>query len=337
MDEIIVNGYAYPSIDNQVLKNWLAGMTLISNFSYGMTAEGRLIPLADENLISAADNAEVGSLMVLTPMDERGQFSDQLVSQVLESPEAQERLLNEVLAELKSKNLFGVDFDFEYVPAKNRDQYSTLVENAVALLNPEGYLVTVALAPKTSDDQQGLLYQGHDYQRMGESANFTLLMSYEWGYLYSEPMAVAPINKVREVIEYGVSRIPADKILMGIPNYGYDWKLPYVKGETKAEKITNEEAVRRAAEYNATIEFDEVAQTPHFTYWKTVTTPKGDGTEEITYEQHEVWFEDERSYNAKMQVVKDFELAGISIWNLMSYTPVLLEAITENFVIAKVF
>ena len=147
--------------------------------------------------------------------------------------------------------------------------------------------------------------------------------------------------------------------------------------------------MRRAAEYNATIEFDEVAQTPHFTYYKTVTVPRSEGsegdtdsnnngigngvgnsnininsnsdidrddvgvvngvsdanansnanvnTEEITYEQHEVWFEDERSYNAKMQVVKEFGLAGISIWNLMSYTPVLLESVAENFVIAKVF
>ena len=337
MDEIIVNGYAYPSIDSQTLDNWLNGMTLISNFSYGMTSEGHLIPLDDANLISAADDKEVGALMVLTPMDERGQFSDYLVSQVLEKPMARQTLLDEILKELNSKNLFGVDFDFEFVPKQNREQYSELIEEAAELLNPAGYLVTVALAPKSSDDQAGLLYQGHDYEEMGENANFVLLMTYEWGYTYSEPMAVAPINKVRQVIEYGVSEIPPEKILMGIPNYGYDWKLPYVKGETKAEKISNEEAIRRAAEYNATIEFDEVAQTPHFTYFKTVKNLREDGTEEITYEQHEVWFEDERSYNAKMELVKEFGLAGISIWNLMSYTPVLLESITENFVIAKVF
>lgn len=337
METIIVNGYAYPSINPEVLNAWLASMSLISNFSYGMTPQGNLIPLDDENLTSAASKAEVGALMVVTPMDEMGRFSDRLVSEVLENPAAVDNLINSILATLKAKNLFGVDFDFEYVPVQNRDQYTRLVAMATERLNQQGYLVTVALAPKTSANQPGLLYQGHDYFGMGQSANFVLLMTYEWGYTYSEPMAVAPINKVREVIEYGVSEIPPDKILMGIPNYGYDWTLPHIKGVSRAEKISNAEAVRRAAEYNATIEFDEVAQTPHFTYWKTVITPEGGENEEVAYEKHEVWFEDERSYRAKMDVVEEFGLAGISIWELMSYSPVLAEAISEKFIVAKVF
>lgn len=337
METILVNGYAYPSINPETLNAWLAGMSMISNFSYGMTPQGNLIPLDDENLISAAYNAEVGALMVVTPMNEKGQFSDLLVSQVLENPAAMDNLIDSILETLKSKNLFGVDFDFEYVPAQNRDQYTRLVAMAAERLNPQGYLVTVALAPKTSADQPGLLYQGHDYYGMGMATNFVLLMTYEWGYTYSEPMAVAPVDKVRQVIEYGVSEIPPDKILMGIPNYGYDWTLPYVKGVTKAEKISNEEAVRRAAEYNAEIEFDETAQSPHFTYWKTVVTPEGGENEEVTYEQHEVWFEDERSYRAKLEVVEEFGLAGISIWELMSYNLVLAEAIVEKFIVAKVF
>ena len=46
---------------------------------------------------------------------------------------------------------------------------------------------------------------------------------YEWGYALSEPMAVAPINKVEQVVRFAVSQIPPEKIFMGIPNYGYDW------------------------------------------------------------------------------------------------------------------
>ena len=78
--------------------------------------------------------------------------------------------------------MFGVDFDFEYVLAENRDQYTELVRKARQRLNAAGYLVTVALAPKTSADQPGLLYQGHDYRGMGQAANFILTMTYEWGY-----------------------------------------------------------------------------------------------------------------------------------------------------------
>ena len=69
---------------------------------------------------------------------------------------------------------------------------------------------------------------------IGGIADSVLLMTYEWGYTYGPPMAVAPINHVRRVAEYGASVIDPEKIQMGIPNYGYDWPLPFVQGQTRA-------------------------------------------------------------------------------------------------------
>lgn len=117
--------------------------------------------------------------MVLTPLDSQGVFSNELVKALLENIEAQEQLIENILSTVKRKGLFGVDFDFEYVFPENRDSYTDLVRRARERLNTEGYLVTVALAPKTSADQEGLLYQGHDYGGMGQAANLALLMTYE--------------------------------------------------------------------------------------------------------------------------------------------------------------
>ena len=117
-------------------------------------------------------------------------------------------------------------------------------------------------------------------------------------------MAVAPLNMVRRVVEYALTEIPAEKILMGIPNYGYDWPLPYVRGTTAATVIGNVEAVRIAAENGAVIQFDEIAQSPFFTYRK-------DGI------LHEVWFEDVRSIEAKLQLAQEKGLMGVGYWNLM--------------------
>lgn len=88
----------------------------------------------------------------------------------------------------------------------------------------------MALAPKTSSEQKGLLYEGKDYSGLGQAANGVLLMTYEWGYTYGPPMAVAPINKVKEVLDYAITQIDTNKISLGIPNYGYDWPLPYERG-----------------------------------------------------------------------------------------------------------
>ena len=75
-----------------------------------------------------------------------------------------------------------------------------------------------------------------------------------WGYTYGPPMAVAPINQVRRVVEYAVTEIPSGKIDLGIPNYGYDWPLPFVQGQSKAQSISNQYAVELARRYGVSPE-----------------------------------------------------------------------------------
>ena len=89
-------------------------------------------------------------------------------------------------------------------------------------LHQVGLSLHVDLAPKTHPDQEGLLYEGHDYGAVGTIADSVLLMTYEWGYAYGLPMAVAPLPQVAQVVRYAVTEIPPGKIQLGIPNYGYD-------------------------------------------------------------------------------------------------------------------
>ena len=134
-------------------------------------------------------------------------------------------------------------------------------------------------------------------------------MTYEWGYTYGPPLAVAPINKVREVLDYAVTRIEPSKIFLGIPTYGYDWTLPYVKGESRAPSISSVTAVELASKYNAVINYDETAQSPWFNY----TDTQG--------RIHEVWFEDARSIKAKLELVEEYGFAGVGYWDLMRPFP----------------
>ena len=135
------------------------------------------------------------------------------------------------------KQFAGVDVDFEYIIASDRDLFTAFVAELRGRMNESGRTVSVALAPKTSDDQPGLLYEGKDYAGLGAAADSVLLMTYEWGHAYSPPMAVAPVDQVRRVVEYAVSRIDPAKINLGIPNYGYDWTLPFSEGAPRARTI----------------------------------------------------------------------------------------------------
>ncbi len=303
--DMYVTGYAYPFVEPYILEQAFPAINELLIFSYGFTFEGELVPplLDDTWMIETAYEEGVEPILVLTPFSE-GTFNNELVKVLSENQDVQDRLIMNLLETVEQKGFAGVDVDFEYILPEDRVGYAEFVGRLRRRMNAQGYQVSVALAPKTSADQPGLLYEGMDYALLGENADHVFLMTYEWGYTYGPPMAVAPLNKVREVVEYALTEIPREKILMGIPNYGYDWTLPYERGITKARLIGNVEAVRIAVENGAAIQFDEISMSPHFTYVR-------DGI------FHEVWFEDVRSIEAKLNMAKEFELMGVGYWNLM--------------------
>lgn len=300
-------GYAYPFIREEVLDETLPYLTSINVFSYGFTAQGNLIPpmADDQRMIERAWEEGVRPILTLTPLGKDGRFNNTLVSTLVKNPEVQQRLIWELGRTMQEKGFAGVDIDFEYVLAEDRVGMAAFVEKVTKIMNVFGYPVSVALAPKTSAQQRGLLYEGIDYRLLGEAANRVLLMTYEWGYTYGPPMAVAPINMVKRVVDYAVSVIPKDKISLGIPNYGYDWPLPYERGVTKAQTLNHLGAIALAVDHGVEIQFDETAMSPYFRYWQYGI-------------QHEVWFEDVRSMKAKFELVKEYGLSGTGFWQLMN-------------------
>ena len=306
---ITVSGYAYPFIDREVLVQTLPYLSELRVFSYGFTMEGELLPPSygdDSRMIAQALQFGTQPILTLTPFGEDGNFNNQLINSVVNNTAYTERLIRELLETMDAKGYEGVDIDFEYILAQDRDAFSAFVRQVAEAMRASGYHTSVALAPKTSAGQAGLLYEGKDYRALGEAADHVLLMTYEWGYTYGPPMAVAPVNQVRRVVEYALTEIPAEKVDLGIPNYGYDWPLPFERGGTKATTVGNVEAVRIAVEQGAEIMFDSLAESPYFTYTANGTA-------------HEVWFEDVRSLQAKFRLIREYNLHGCGYWQIMKW------------------
>ncbi|MDQ2085206.1 LysM peptidoglycan-binding domain-containing protein [Herbivorax sp. ANBcel31] len=317
-----VNGYTYPNINMEVLAKTLPYLTYLSIFSYEVNADGSLNTINDEPLIEAARAERVAPLMVITNLEDDG-FSSSLAHTILNNDEIQENLINNVIRILREKNYYGLDIDFEYVFPYDRENYNNFLRKVVRRLRPLGFNITTALAPKISAEQEGVLYEAHDYPVHGALADHVILMTYEWGYTYGPPMAVAPITGVRRVLNYAVSAIPRQKIFMGIPNYGYDWTLPYTPG-TAARSLSNTQAVNLALRRGAAIEYDPVAQSPFFNYW------------DDAGRQHVVWFEDARSMLAKFFLANEFRVGGLSYWTIGRYFPQNWLILNSVFDIRKV-
>lgn len=244
--------------------------------------------------------------MVITNI-ENGKFNSDLAKHILNNEEVQNQLIKNTFDMMVTKGYSGLNVDFEYIYPDDKDAYINFLLKIKHVIEKYGYLLSVALAPKTNDEQIGLLYEAHDYERIGHIADYVIIMTYEWGYSGGPARAVAPINLVEEVTKYATSRIDPSKILMGIPNYGYDWKLPYIEGNL-AKSISNYDAVILARNNNQPINYDTKSQSPYFNY-------VDQGIE------HEVWFEDARSILAKLDLVLKYNLGGVSYWTINRQFP----------------
>lgn len=320
----LINGYAYPFINQGTLAMTLPFLTFLSLFTYGFTPQGDLVPIDDEELIAQAQAAGVGPVMMLAPMTENLEFNSQIAHDMFANAEGQARLIDNIVANMQAKGYVGLDIDFEFILPEDRQAFINFISSVHDRLSPLGLETLVALAPKTSGEMSGLLYEAHDYPAIGAIADVVLLMTYEWGYAFGPPMATAPLNNVRTVLEYGISVIPREKILMGIPNYAYDWPLPFERGVTQAESISNQEAIWRAANYGVIIQFDELAQCPFYYY----TDAQG--------VEHVVWFDDARSMDAKFRLIPEYDLRGAGIWQVMNFFPGMTMVINQLLSVDKV-
>lgn len=296
-------------------------ITYLTPFAYLPNRDGSLKapPL---NQFPAIARANQNMLVMAIANQEEGQFSSELGHILLTNTQVQNTFLTNIIAEAKRVGYGDVHFDLERILASDKEAYNQFLRIARDRLHQEGIMISTALAPKTSATQKGEWYEAHDYKAHGEIVDYTLIMTYEWGYSGGPAMAVSPIGSVRQVLEYALTEIPAHKILMGQNLYGYDWTLPFVKGTT-AKAVSPQRAIQIAAENNVAIQYDTKSQAPFFHY------TGSDG------KQHEVWFEDARSIQAKFDLVKELKLRGVGYWKLGLSFPQNWLLITDNFNIVK--
>jgi spore germination protein len=296
-------------------------LTYLAPFSFQARRDGTLKePLLNNFPAIARTNRNV--LMMVINNQENDQFSDELGRILLNDIAIQDKFLNNIVTTAKKYGFRDIHFDFEFLRPADREAYNNFLRKAKQRFKNEGWLMSTALAPKTSATQKGKWYEGHDYKAHGEISDFVVIMTYEWGYSGGPAMAVSPIDSVRKVLEYAITEMPSNKILMGQNLYGYDWTLPFVQGSV-AKAVSPQQAIQLAAKYNVPIQYDTKAEAPFFKY------------KDEAGKDHEVWFEDARSIQAKFDLIKELNIRGMSYWKLGLSFPQNWLLIVDNFNVTK--
>ncbi|MFT9486849.1 MAG: glycoside hydrolase family 18 protein [Tepidibacillus sp.] len=297
-------------------------LTYLAPFSFRANRDGSLTPPPLDDIPNIARSLGITNMLVVTNQ-EAGQFSKELAHILFTNESISNRFLSNINNTANRLGFRDIHFDFEFIDPNDREAYNQFLRRAQSRLKPAGFLLSTALAPKTSAAQIGAWYTAHDYRAHGQIVDFSVPMTYEWGYTYSTPQAVSPIGPVRQVIQYALTEMPAKKIMLGQNLYGYDWRAPFRYGGEAARALSPQQAIELAKRENVAIQYDTRAQAPFFKY----VDDQG--------REHEVWFEDARSIQAKFDLIKQLGLRGISYWKLGLSFPQNWLLLEDNFNITK--
>lgn len=320
-ERIKVNGYCYSGTKDEIIKKTLPYLSYLSIFAYKADENGDLDNIDDDDIISYALDYNVAPIMVVTNIKKSGGFSSKIASSIINDESKTNRLFNNILNVLQNKKYYGVNFDFEYIYQDDKESFKSFIKKAYDFFKSRDYFISIALAPKTTSSQKGLLYEAHDYNFAGKNSDKIILMTYEWGYTYGDSQPVAPLNKVESVVKYAVSQISPDKILLGIPNYGYDFDVPRIKNKP-AKSLSLKSANELAFEKKSEIKYGKESQTPYFNYAESNA-------------KHEVQFDNAYSFYKKLELVDKYALSGISIWTITTFNTPYYLLLDYLFVIDK--
>lgn len=265
----------------------------IATVTYSVDGLGNVSGLIPTEQINYANENGMELLALIT-----NNFSGSVAKTLLESSENRANLINNILNELQTYNYKGVNVDLEGVYGSNREHYTALMSELYNKLNPLGYIVTASVPAKTSDNPNFSWSAAYDYAQIAKYSDKIAIMTYDEHYPGGTPGPVASINWVQQVIDYALTVIPKEKILLGTAAYGYDWS----ESGTKAYSLSG--LYNLAANNNAEIKWDSISQTPYFNYT------------DSTGVYHSVWFENSTSLAYKLDIVNNMDLKGIAIWRL---------------------
>jgi spore germination protein len=272
----------------------------VSPWIYGLGRHGQII--LDSGIDAASLEADLSRLRArglpvvptLANVDAQGNFEYSTVASVLHSPALARRQVGGIVALVDAHHYAGIDLDYENLQARDRQAFTAFVTGLAAALHAKGKILSVALFAKASDAGYAPRNVAQDYAAIGRAADQVRLMGYDYHWDTSPPGPVAPIGWIRDVISYAKTQIPASKIILGIPEYGYDWSGGFGTG------ISWLQALQRSRQYHAPPHYDASSQSPWFTY------------ADASQHRHTVWFENAESTQAKLDVAQG--IGGVYLW-----------------------
>lgn len=243
-----------------------------------------------------------------------------VVKVLVSNPENRHAFALNLLKLIQRFDFDGVNIDIEDVYIEDSDNLSLLFADISEVLKPRGYFFSASIPSRVSDAPFNPFSDPFNYAAIGRSLDEFVVMLYnEHGWPGSGPGPVVSIGWMERVLRYTLTRVPKEKIVAAVSVFGFDFNLTTGRNSYVTYEMANDLATR----YDKQIIFDESTQTPMFAY------------RDAQGNDHEVWFENDRSIYSKIQLAWELGIKGIALWRLGMEDPGMWTMLRDQVVVRK--
>ncbi len=324
LGNLLVVGYSYPYINDVTLRMTLPYLTSLVIFNYRVTHDGNLI--GSDNDIAVIETAKAYGTscdLLVTTFSATGEVDLTLEYDLLLNTEMQNNLIEALLNILKEKGYSGVNLSFQFIDESNQQLYLSYLVNVANALHPAGYSVYLTINPNLRTNGTIVTFEPINYSEFANTSDGLLFLSYNWGSIQRPPTQYSVVT-TNTFLDYIVAQVPLEKIRVALATVAYDWQLPYIEGQTKANALNFSSALELAIQMNATIQYDELSLSAYFSYI------------DIQGNHHIVWFKDARSIDSSIKILQSYGIEGIGVWNIMYYFNQMWLVINTQYQIEKI-
>lgn len=289
-----------------------AQMSGVIPWAFSLDAKGNVIGQMEAatlaNTLEFAGNRQLKTLALISNYDKTTEsFNGALAHELLCSAANRRRAVESVYKTAVNWGINGVNIDFEHVYPSDREYFSQFLRELSSRLRPAGIMLTAAIPAKTHDDPSLSWSGAFDYKAIGQAADRIMLMAYDQHYAGGVPGPIASISWVDRVLQFAVSQIPREKLVLGVAGYGYSWKAA-----GKAGSVTYQKAIELAAKGSG-VRWDATHKAPF-----------------ASYDGQEMWFENAASISHKLDLVNRYNIKGIALWRLGQEDPQMWQVVASK-------
>lgn len=221
-------------------------------------------------------------------------FRGDAVRRIITNPLKKQRLINDIVAVLQQNNFVGINIDFEDLELDGDEMLVAFQKDLYTVLHAQNFLVTQDVIPFNND---------YNFKALAAYNDYLILMAYDQFHAETLPGPISSQKWIQAAVDNITHQIPAQKVILAMAAYGYDWKMNGKKA-TKVESLTYQQALANARDSDAEIDFDADTYNLHFKYY--------DDDDSL----HEVHFVDAATSFNTLRFATETNLAGTVIWRL---------------------